>query len=473
MKEKLFAPKATVCGLIVICLAASCASYRNEELSTYDTQSGYRFEDLEPGENNSDSVFIYLAFSGGGTRAAAFAYGVLQGLRETSLGSGTALDEVDIISSVSGGSFTAIGYGLWRDQLFDGHFENRFLRHNVQGDLLARVLNPVNWLLKPDSGDMAANYYDKYIFRGATYGDVLADKRRPFVVLNATDLAREEQFQFTQETFDLLGSDLSKLRVAWAAASSSAFPIAFDPLRFKYFPGDAMAAAIRDTLSGQQPSLLHDKRRLWAQSLLVAGEPHRSADVQIDEDNHKYMYLADGGLVDNLGMSYFFKQFRAGAIRHRIEQGKTDHVVVILVDAGTESPNKLEHSSSTPGKLFVGVRSATSGLYTVTWLMTTVSKYVLLEAEPAIRKAYEECRETIQAHYPDVTPPETPPERRATTYLVDLNFHRVKDATKRQRLLTMPTSFALEDEQVDELIEAGRTLVSEHPELRRLMENIR
>jgi len=37
----------------------------------------------------------------------------------------------------------------------------------------------------------------------------------------------------------------------------------------------------------------------------------------------------------------------------------------------------------------------------------------------------------------------------------------------------MPTSFALKDEQVDELIEAGRTLVSEHPELRRLMENIR
>jgi len=473
MKKNLRTLKATVCGLMVISLATGCADYRNEELSTYDTQSGYRFEELEPGENNSDSVFIYLAFSGGGTRAAAFAYGVLQGLRETSMGSGTALDEVDIISSVSGGSFTAIGYGLWRDQLFDGHFENRFLRHNIQGDLLRRALNPVNWFLEPDSGAMAAKYYDKYIFKGGTYDDVLRAKRRPFVVLNATDLARQEQFEFTQETFDLLGSDLSKLPVAWAAASSSAFPVAFDPLRFKYFSGQAMAAAVRKTISGQGQSLLHDSRRRWAQSLIVAGEREGAADVQIDDDNHKYMYLADGGLVDNLGISNFYKQFRAGVIKHRIEQGKTDHVVVILVDAGTEPQNKLEHSSSTPGKLLVGVRSATSGVYTITWLMTAVSKYILLEAEPGVREAYEECREAIQAHYPDATPPETPPLKRATTYLVDINFRRVEDSEKRQRLLTMPTNFALEDEQVDELIEAGRTLVGQHPELRRLMQNLR
>jgi NTE family protein len=52
-----------------------------------------------------------LTFSGGGTRAAALAYGVLKELKETTIVSGgqriRLLDEVDSISSVSGGSFTA------------------------------------------------------------------------------------------------------------------------------------------------------------------------------------------------------------------------------------------------------------------------------------------------------------------------------------------------------------------------------
>jgi membrane-bound lytic murein transglycosylase MltF len=62
-----------------------------------------------------DSLVI-LAFSGGGTRAAAFSYGVLEFLRRTEVvgpkGNKIRLiDEVDIITGVSGASFTALAYG--------------------------------------------------------------------------------------------------------------------------------------------------------------------------------------------------------------------------------------------------------------------------------------------------------------------------------------------------------------------------
>jgi NTE family protein len=54
-----------------------------------------------------------LSFSGGGTRAAALAYGVLQHLARTPIAGGRSLlDEVDVISSVSGGSFTAAFFAL-------------------------------------------------------------------------------------------------------------------------------------------------------------------------------------------------------------------------------------------------------------------------------------------------------------------------------------------------------------------------
>ena len=56
---------------------------------------------------------VAMSFSGGGTRAAAFAFGALQGL-DAMRGPGGAslLDNVAFISSVSGGSITAAYYGL-------------------------------------------------------------------------------------------------------------------------------------------------------------------------------------------------------------------------------------------------------------------------------------------------------------------------------------------------------------------------
>ena len=69
------------------------------------------------GGSRSNELLLILAFSGGGTRAAAFAYGVLEELAATPVVLGgrprRLLDEVDLISAVSGGSFTAAYYGLY------------------------------------------------------------------------------------------------------------------------------------------------------------------------------------------------------------------------------------------------------------------------------------------------------------------------------------------------------------------------
>ena len=62
-------------------------------------------------EQISDDIYLVLSFSGGGTRAAAFSYGILEALRDTNYDDtdpqNNLLSEVDLISSVSGGSFTA------------------------------------------------------------------------------------------------------------------------------------------------------------------------------------------------------------------------------------------------------------------------------------------------------------------------------------------------------------------------------
>src|SRR5207244_812668 len=111
-------------------LSGGCAHYlENARLKHYDPKSGYRFRALAH-DGNSDSLQVFLAFSGGGTRAAALSYGVLEELARTEIvwegQHRRLLDEVDTISSVSGGSFTAAYYALYGDQIFTD-FDDRFL----------------------------------------------------------------------------------------------------------------------------------------------------------------------------------------------------------------------------------------------------------------------------------------------------------------------------------------------------------
>ena len=141
------APLSTVVPLLL--LLGGCATRQfNPRIAKYDPGSGHEFGRQLWHQGNQQDLVI-LAFSGGGTRAAAFSYGVLEALRRieivTNSGRKTPmLDEVDLITGVSGGSFTALAYGLYGEKLFKS-YETQFLKRNVQGELMARFLNPLNW----------------------------------------------------------------------------------------------------------------------------------------------------------------------------------------------------------------------------------------------------------------------------------------------------------------------------------------
>ncbi len=229
-----------VLGAIML-LTAGCATFQqNPPMSKVDFATGYRFENLERPRRNSEETFVVLTLSGGGTRAAALAYGVMQKLHDTLIAGGrkALLDEVDVISSVSGGSFAAAYYGLFGPDRFFSEFHHAVLNRKIQRSLILRVLSPWNWprLLSPRFGrsDLLNEYYDRQIFEGRTYADL--SPQLPFVILNASDMSTGAQFPFTQESFDRLCSDLSKVHISRGVTSSSAFPGAFTPLTFKNYP---------------------------------------------------------------------------------------------------------------------------------------------------------------------------------------------------------------------------------------------
>ena len=226
-----------------VLLLGGCATRQvNPPIAKYDSSSLQRVQRQWHRADRQDLVI--LAFSGGGTRAAAFSYGVLETLRSmeivTKTGAQTRLlDEVDVITGVSGGSFTALAYGLYGDQLF-GAYESRFLKRDVQGELTRRILNPVDWPALSSTGcgrsELAAQLYDEILFNGATFAD-LWRAGGPMIAVSATELTTGSRIVFVPQNFDVMCTDLGPIRLSRAAAASSAVPVVLSPITVNNYGG--------------------------------------------------------------------------------------------------------------------------------------------------------------------------------------------------------------------------------------------
>ena len=274
---------------------SGCASYgsiSNLHKTNQPSEVEYSLKQTIQSQRSSD-VTLVLAFSGGGTRAAALAYGVLQGLRDSSITlkgeTHRLLDEIDLISSVSGGSFAAAYFGLYKDQIFTD-FEDKFLRQNIEAALFSGLLSPSLWFSERGRTEMAIDHYDEAIFNGATFADILRQSG-PAIVINASDLGYGVRFSFLQEYFDLLCSDLSSFPVARAVTASSAVPLLFNPVVLQNYDDCAQPTSLA---AGRDKSYIAKSPQLMA---VVDG-----LNSYARKDQRKYIHLVDGGLTDNLGL---------------------------------------------------------------------------------------------------------------------------------------------------------------------------
>jgi NTE family protein len=225
-------------------LLGGCATRPvNPPIAKADLDVGYTFQARLKHFKSQENIVV-LAFSGGGTRAAAFSYGVLEFLQRTDVIAPNGakfrlIDSVDVITGVSGGSFTALAYGLYGDKLFVD-YEQRFLKRNVQGELLARALNPGYWGDLSSTGwgrsELAAQLYDEILFNGATYGD-LTRGDGPYILASATDISTGGRVVFNQNLFDVFCSNLDAVRLSRAAAASSAVPVVLSAVTINNYGG--------------------------------------------------------------------------------------------------------------------------------------------------------------------------------------------------------------------------------------------
>ena len=434
------------CALV---LASGCASYGVVENASITNQASgrpYSIKSFAESRKNNEIILV-LSFSGGGTRAAAIAYGVMQELHNTNVilknGATRLLNEVDTISSVSGGSFTAAYYGLHGDKMFET-FEEVFLRKNVEAPLIRSLFNPLHWFSTKGRTEQAVKYYQKHIFHGATYADMLKPGR-PLVVINASDLAYGVRFSFVQEYFDLICSDLLSFPVARAVTASSAVPVAFNPIVLENYSGCAKDNPEWLKAIHRRAAVEHNSEL----ATLATG-----LESYADKEQRKYIHFVDGGITDNIGLRAFYDviELLGGpkAYLGRTDQEKTSKWVVIAVNASTSPIFTMDGTNKQPA-----IKETMSAMSDVQLHRYNEASINLLE-------------NSLLRWTAALSTPESP----VTPYFIEVSFEDIKEPTVKQFFNKIPTSFYLKDGQVDKLIEAGRQLLRDNPNFKRLMADI-
>ena len=200
---------------------------------------------------------IGLCFSGGGYRATFFALGVLSYLDNVDYKGKSMLKSVKAISSVSGGTLTGVGYSKAvqsPDYDFKAFFKTFYATFTPENDILletaiAKLEDDSIWKANPYKkrsliNAFALTYAEMPIFEGS-FEKFEEDKIKQLeqVCFNATDFSFGLTYRFQNRGYfgnnplykgnqKEVNALRNKVKLGDVIASSSCFPVGFEPLVF-------------------------------------------------------------------------------------------------------------------------------------------------------------------------------------------------------------------------------------------------
>lgn len=447
--------KAT--ALAALLAASGCAAKDVGPINLVHADAPLASPSFVPDAGDDGSTVVALAFSGGGLRASAFSYGVLRALDDLVVDQvpyeRSMVDNIRMVSGTSGGAVLAAYFGLkGRDAYRD--FEHRFLYRDAEESMRTNPLSPVT-IGRAVSGGVNdrssfARWLDQNVFDDATFRS-FRWPNAPTVWINASDIFNYSPFLFTYDTFAALCSDLDAVSLADAVAASAAAPVVFTPI---------VLEARRDQCRYEQPQWL--TRALAKESTSIRLESYAQAlqSYQRREDIN-YVKLLDGGLTDNLGITGFALERAAATTPHgplSPEQAvKLRHLLFVIADAGqfqTADWARQLHGPTVAPLIQTAIR-------------TSMAASVRHELD-ALDFAMREWRADLIRYRCGLSPDTV---RRLRGSLAGWNCRDVSIAVEhlsfddlgqeaQHRLSKVPTRLSLPRAQVDDLIAAGRTVVS-------------
>ncbi len=391
-----------------------------------------------PPRREASPVVAAVTLSGGGARAAAFGLGVLRELKATGFSINgeptTLLDQVKLVSGVSGGSILAAHYVAFGDETLT-RFEPDFLMVPFEAGLIRQAFAPERLyrLTSPWYGrsHILAQRFDE-LYRGLTFGDLKARPHAPDLLVTATDLTTGAPFDFTPEQFGLICSDLDRTPLSFAIAASSAVPLLLSPLTLKNHAGECAPVP----RAAHPTSSTADYR---TRMLTLNADSYRNAQER------PFIHLVDGGVSDNTGARLMLDRLVAGgSIASSFPDAKPGTIrrmVLVTVNSERDLAERVDARDAVPTTSQV-IETLVFGAG------ARETQVTLAMLHDDTRRWQEELRRTRGT-------PGSPFAADAELHIISVSLHDVPDDKIRHGLLRVPTAFTLEALDVQALQQAG------------------
>ena len=286
-------------------------------------------------------------------------------------------------------------------------------------------------------------------------------RQGPLIMPTSTDISTGARLAFSQADFDAICSDLAPVRLARAAATSSAVPVILSPVTFDNHGGRC----------GYQPPA-------WANDIGQSEAPagrviQRQREMQSFANglHRPFLHLVDGGVADNLGLRAILERFQQAEFseqfRRQLHIERLRRTLVIVVNARSDPSTDWDRSERGPTTLGLLLKSISVPIdrnsYETLELLrdmmtrwkTTAELNRLRSASSA--KAVDEPAATRQPGF----------------FYADVSFDEVADPTERGRLKALPTSFSLPVEDVDSLRRAASETLRNSASFKAFLADIR
>lgn len=294
-------------ALAALLFSFSCSTI-DYTLLVYDQPSPIRREYVP---TNDGDFFFAVAVSGGGSRAAVFSAAVMEELyRQVKLPDGRSIiDEIDYISSVSGGSLSMAYYCMNKPnvdsshtELYDQFFETyrNDMRRNIEGDLIRNLFRFYKFFLTAEeSGLLLKQAFDKLYFSNRKF-DELGKRQRngwsPTLIMNGTVMDTGARFLFTTLTRDHFDTEPRGVaeRLSQTGFGKSDFRFGGDLLGITFCDDIGLSIGDMEVSRGVAAS---------ASVPLLLGPIVLKDQKKSTPDQEYFIHVSDGGINDNQGIT--------------------------------------------------------------------------------------------------------------------------------------------------------------------------
>jgi NTE family protein len=342
-----------------------------------------------------------------------------------------------------------------------------FLHRNVQGDLIRRALWPPNWFRLTSSDfdriNLAAEYYNETIFEHKTFAELIGKARKPYIIINATDMTLDRRFEFTQDQFDLLCSDLSSVKVGTTVAASSAFPGLLSPLTVKNFAGEGCGYKAPEWLAN---ALVREKNPVRRYAYALDFSSYQDPKLK-----REYIHLLNGGLGDNIGLRGPYLALSGNdsnwSIFQKINKREVRRVAVISVNAKTNPLKDWDQKKAAPG-ILDALSLVTSGPmdnYSFDTVQLVRDFFADLNKDT---KIWTDCKSLVDKCSVEM---QGVPEL-VDFYAGEMSFDSFDDQDLRLCMESLPTSFYLPEDTVTLLRQVARLLLMQSGDFGKIMREL-